>query len=48
MLWRNWFSICSLLPSSTCIVTCACLPFLSVTTASPTSIASSEGSSLMP
>src|ERR1700723_1796490 len=48
MLMRNCVSICSRLPSSTCMVTCASLPFFSVTGASPTPATSSAGSSLIP
>ena len=47
-LVRNCFSMSSLLPSSTCIVTCASRPFVSFTGAWPTSATSSDGSSLMP
>src|SRR5690349_1420108 len=47
-LVRNCFSICSLLPSSTCIVTWASRPLFSFTVASPTSARSSAGKSRIP
>jgi hypothetical protein len=44
----NCFSMSFLLPSSTCMVTCASRPFFSWIVASPTCVTSSAGSSLMP
>src|SRR5271167_2996876 len=48
MLIRSCASICSRLPSSTCSVTWAWLPFFKVTGASPTAAISSAGKSLIP